>query len=284
MTTEYDFIKNLDTPEKKHFLVSCHCALPVLNAVHILILQLLQHARSTPSLEDLLAKTKQHNGSALAPCSSATRAKDRAKIQVFFFLSFFLSFFLYQSNQGNHWSFHEGLGSSVCGICPLKHHWRKALAQSGEVLSCLVKPIFKSHAKVTLLLQSLQMTAQNQTEDIIKPNSSSYHFIPSKKHFPWASTSMLPSVLSTRSHIVLPLEYELLHSVIVLAVSVNETLALAFLHPLLTWGSRLWIFCTGVMACRKLLQTARHLFSKVRSSVNSDWNKEYSHSTLYSQC
>lgn len=89
---------------------------------------------SAPSLEDFLAKTNQHNGSALAPCPS-TMSQRQSKYTggVLSFFPFFLSFLLYQRSQGKHWSSHGGLCNSVHGICLLKHHWRKVLAQLGEI-------------------------------------------------------------------------------------------------------------------------------------------------------
>lgn len=207
------------------------------NAVHILILQLLHHARCAPSLEDLLAKTKERNSSVLAPSPSATRVKETVKIHwvfFFFFPSLALSFYIKGAKEIIDHSMKD-LVTQVCGISPLKHHWRKASAQPREALSRLVRLIFTSHAKVMFLLQSLQMTAHNQTEGIFKPNFSSSHFILSTKRFPQVSTSMSPGVLPTRHHIVLPLEYKLLHSVLVLALCINEVLALTLLHPFLTW-------------------------------------------------
>lgn len=239
MTTEYYFIvKNLDTPKKNHFFsVLSLCTASVKRCSHP---GFLYHARSAPSLEDLLTKQPSTMVLLQLPAPQLQEPKRQSKYTgVFFFLSFsegaFLLSFLYWRSQGNHWSFSEGFGNSVYGICPLKHGWRKALACTGEVLPCLVRPILRSHAKVMLLSQSLRMTAQNQTEDIIKPNSSSYHFILWTKHFPRVSTSLLPSLLPTRSHIVLPLAYKLLHSALALALFINEVLALTCLHPCLTW-------------------------------------------------
>lgn len=58
----------------------------------------------------------------------------------------------------------------------------ETLLQKGFI-TILLGPIFRRRGNILVLLQSLQMTAQNPNKDIIKSNASSYYFILSKKKF-----------------------------------------------------------------------------------------------------